>query len=316
MKCRECGLELDERDLTRSGAYQCPECGTVNHTASSTRKSPSPWRRRRKRRYGGGIGDMATRRLWVLPMWAWAVIVLLVIAAVIVAVTLGRPHSSEDTDMPAVLDVPVTESQVTDDEPAGEDGGSGANDADNAIVEPTDAPVVETVESNGHTGVSADNLVVSFDWAMNYLKYESTLNLVSEDTNAAGEVVQSYRFEDWLDVSLTLDTATSNIRAATATASMTEPEAPSPTEAATETEGEAGTEGAGETPAVSSEKRMKDAFVSLLYAFDTSLTAGSASREVEGMLQDSMRTYGTSSMVAKISKGEFSGYTLEVGGKL
>lgn len=285
MRCKVCGLELDERDLTRGGAYQCPECGTVNHTASSTRKSPSPWRRsRRSRRYGGGIGSVVTRKLWILPAWAWAVIVLAVIAAVIVTVTLVGSPSGEKPEMPAALDVPISEAPVTDDEPSGEDG------ADSAIVEPTEAPVVETVESNGHTGVTADNLTVSFDWAMNYLKYESSLTLVSEDTNAAGEVVRSYSFEDWLDVSLTIDTATSNIRAATATVAEGENE--------------------------DSEKRMKNAFVSLLYAFDTSLTASTASKEVDGMLQDSVRTYGTSSMVARITHSDLSGYTMEVSGKL
>ena len=283
MRCRECGLELDARDQLRSGAYQCPECGTIHHTASSSRVSPSPWRRKRRR--GAGIGGVFTRKLWVLPVWGWTAIVLaVVIALVLIFVPNWTREDLSDTNMPAAQDVPINEDLP------GTDGTLDDGTSGEAAESPISEPVSEAPEASGHTNITVDNLVVSFDWAMSYLKYESTLSLVSSETNAAGETVQTYRFDDWLDISLTLDSATSNIRYATASVA----------------DGENG----------ENDQRMRHAFVSLLYAFDNGLTATAATREVNGMLEDNVRTYGTNTFVAKISHSEFAGYTLEINGKL
>ena len=289
MRCRECGLELDERDLLRNGAYQCPECGTIHHTASSRKASPSPWRRQQRRRSAFAAGDVLTRKYWLLPLWSYIAILLVVLIAAILLLTPGSQKSAPaNPEMPAAEDTPLIETQTSPEDAA--EGDADTGDADGGETENAVSSSPEAPATDGHTGISADDFAVSFDWAMNSLKYTSALSLVSNETNASGEGVRRYEYEDWFSVVLTIDTNTSRVRHAIATVSAAESNADS--------------------------QRMLAAFVTTLYCFDTTLKATKGLSELNGMLADNVRTYGTSAFVAKVDSSNASGYTLEISGKL
>ena len=283
MRCRACGLELDERDLKRNGAYQCPECGTIHHTAISSRVSPSPWRRKRRVRFAAN-DNVFTRKFWLLPLWGWIGIAVLVIAiALILLLPLGGKDAKapSNPDMPAATDEPIIE---TSPDISTEEINPDGDITSNVGAAPA-APA-----TSGHTGIGVNDFIVSFDWAMSYLKYSASLQLTSEQTSSSGELIQTYSYEDWYQLTLTVDPSTNQIRSA----------------AATVPEDESGANAA----------RMRNAFISMLYGFDTTLNATKAGSEVDGMMADSVRTYGTSSMVARITHDGSSGYTMEISGKL
>ena len=283
MRCRECGLELDERDRLRNGAYQCPECGAIYHTASSRKASPSPWRSQHRRR-SASVGDVLQRKYWVLPLWGWAAIVLAVLIAAILMLTLGgRSTAPAKPEMPSVEDAPLTESQAPGDADSEEETEEGGTED----ILPT---VPETVATAGHTGITKNDFLVSFDWAMSKLKYSSALNLVSDDTSASGEQILSYDFEDWFNIVLTIDPNSSEIRYAVATVA--------------------------EEVSQEDNQQMLGGFITVMYCFDNTLTASKALSELKGMIADNVRTYGTSSFVAKLSTSGFAGYTMEISGKL
>ena len=298
MRCRECGLELDERDLLRNGAYQCPECGTIHHTATSRKASPSPYRRGKRRKQSSPAVEILTRRVWLLPLWSYIAIALAVVIAVILLLTLGGKSSTPQPggDMPAAVDTPISDATSAPVDSAEDETGDGANAG--ATANPVDTmdagntlpaePALPT--SNGHTGITGDDFSVSFDWAMSMLESTSTLKLVSNETNANGEEVRSYDFEDWFHVVMAIDPSNSAIRSAVATVSESESKADS--------------------------TNMIRGFITTLYCFDTSLNATKAQSEVNGMLTDNVRTYGTSSFVAKIDSSDPSGYKMEIAGKL
>ena len=289
MRCRECGLELDERDRLRNGAYQCPECGTIHHTASSSKASPSPWRRQRRRSRSASVVDALTRRYWLLPAWGYIAIVLVVLVALILLLSLGGgKDSAANPEMPIVDDIPQTvESQDSlqdspDELPAESEDTQGEENALPA------AP--KTIEAAGHTGIGVNDFSVSFDWAMGKLKYSSALTSVSDEINASGEHVYNYAYEDWFTVVLAVDSNTSAIRSAVATLSAAESNQES--------------------------TRMLSAFTTMLYCFDNTLGATKAQSEVKGMLADNVRTYGTNAFVAKIISTGAETYTMQVTGKL
>ena len=275
MRCRECGLELDERDRLRNGAYQCPECGTIHHTASSSKASPSPWRNQRGRR-SASAADVLQKRLWVLPLWIWAAIILVILIAAILLIALGG--NKADPGTPAAQDTPVTEAQnypeiVASDDDA--DDGIDAGIDSGAEVEnvaETPQPATQAVETAGHTGITVNDFLVSFNWAIGQLNYTSSLSAPTEGTNSNGEQTLSYDFEDWFHVVLTVDTDSSAIRHAVATSSAEVSKADN--------------------------QKMLSGFVTVMYCFDTSLSGKKALRELNAMIADNMLTYGTSSIVA------------------
>lgn len=278
MTCRECGTQLDESNLLRNGAYQCPECGAIYHTANSSRTSPSPWRRGRKRGFAQAPGVLQ-RRLWVLPLWSWLAIALAVVVAVVILVLAlsGSPADPSDSNVPAEPTAPVADDRLAadptaqDDLPSKEDG--------NALPEPPAA-------TSSNTGISVNDFVVSFDWAMSYLKYTNTLQLSSEEI-VNGQRVRTYTYENWFDLRLTLGDDESVIQSAVATA--------------------------GEDANDASNRRRAAAFVSLLYSFNNKLSATDGLKEINAMLEDNSRTYSSSSFTAKLSNGP-SGSTLEITG--
>ena len=290
MRCRECGLELDERDRLRNGAYQCPECGTIHHTASSSKASPSPWRSQRRRR-PASAADVLQQRRWVLPLWSWAAIVLVILIAVILLLTLGG-HKAEPADPNAstVQQRSVTYVQEYDEIVVTEGEAGIDSEADVGGVPESAPPVVQAAETAGHTGITANDFLVSFDWAMGNMKYTSALSAPTEGTNSNGEQTLSYDFEDWFNVVLTIDTNSSAVRHAIATASadVSQP----------------------------GNRKMLAGFVAVMYSFDTSLSASKALSELNAMIADNLHTYGTSSIVAKINTSDSSGYVMEVGGKM
>ena len=291
MRCRECGLELDERDRLRNGAYQCPECGTIYHTASSRKASPSPWRRQQHRSRSAAIMDVFTRRYWLLPLWSYIAIVLVVLIALILLLTLGGGKDSiAKPEMPVAEDpLQIEENPVYDGDLPSEDADD-ADDAGDADADTSPISAPEPIEAAGHTGISTGDFSVSFDWAMGKLKYKAALTSVSDEVNASGQHVYTYTFEDWYTVVMTIDTNTSAIRSAVATVSAAE-------------SNEAST-------------RMLAAFTTTLYCFDTSLSGTKAQSEVKGMLSDNMRTYGTNAFVAKIISTGTETYTMQITGKL
>lgn len=285
MRCRECGLELEERDQLRNGAFQCPECGTIHHTASSSRVSPSPWRRKRRSALPSG-DNVLMRKIWLLPLWSWIAIALVVVAALVLLLTFGGKASDPaEPSMPVPQDIPLNGDQDAPEDSTEND--SPTTDAENALLSELEG---ETAVSTKHTGVKANDFVVSFEWAMSYLNYTSHLNKVSEETGPGGQLIQTYRYEDWFDVVLTLDPETSNVRTAVATA----------------------TEGATDDDTL----RMTAAFVCTLYGLDNTLNANAGKTEIEAMIADNAYVYSRNPYTASLSHSEFAGYTLEINGRL
>lgn len=289
MRCRECGLELDERDRLRNGAYQCPECGTIHHTASSRKASPSPWRGQRRRR-PASAADVLQQRLWVLPLWSWAAIVLVVLIAAILLLTLGGHKAAPaEPGAPSVEDMTQNETQEYPEIVASEEDADIGAESDFGSVAQTAPPVSQAAETNGHTGITSNDFLVSFDWAVGNLKYTSALSAPTEGTNSNGEQTLSYDFEDWFNVVLTIDTNSSAIRHAIATATADVSQADN--------------------------QKMLAGFVTVLYCFDTSLSGSKALSELNAMIADNRHTYGTSSFVAKVDSSN-SSYTMDISGKL
>ena len=305
MRCRECGLELDERDQLQNGAYQCPECGTIHHTASSSKASPSPWRRKR----GSALTideSPLKRRLWVLPLWSWIVIALVAVTAIVLVLTLTlRSPAPDDIDMPPVQDIPLSEDQT-----GSNADGAPITDAENALLGDLEGQTGVEVK---RTNTAINDFLVSFEWSMNYLNYKSPLTLISEETGLDGSLVRSYSYEDWLNLNMTLDPDTLIIRSIVATANGDEASAAAPDAAdgaeadATEAEPTARAESEAET-------RMLAGFVCTMYSVDTSLSASGTRTELKTMLADSTRTLTGTGFTASLSYSEFSGYTLEING--
>lgn len=281
MRCRQCGLELDERDRLRNGAYQCPECGAIHHTASSSRKSPSPWRKRKNSNPFASPASALTQRFFGLPLWAWGAIAVAVIVAIVLLVCLGGRADKPAADMPAAQDAPILEVTAN---PGGPSDATASTDTSEA-AEPTAEPT-----ASRNTGVQLNDFLVSFDWAMNYLNYNATLTLSSTETADDGSTVQNYTFDSWLELVLTLDPTTNVVRSARVDAHIEE--------GATDN-----------TPVLA-------AFVSAMYGLDNTVNATEARTEVEAMIADPTRAYDRQGYSATLSVGAFSGYTLEIVGKL
>ena len=299
MRCRECGLELDERDQLRNGAYQCPECGTIHHTAASSRVSPSPWRRKRRSALPSDE-NFLKRKLWVLPVWIWIAIVLVAVAAVILVLTFtGKTAAPDNTDMPPVQDIPLEDGQT-----GSQEDGSPITDAEDALLSELENP---SGAQTGQTGVAPNDFLVSFEWAMSYLEYKSPLTLISEETGVDGALIRSYSYEDWLNLNMTLDPNSLMIRSIVATADGGESSAADPS---------TGDENADAEPTAAveskAETRMTASFVCVLYGLDNTLSASGARTEIRSMLADSTRTLERSNFTASLSYSEFSGYTMEV----
>lgn len=284
MRCRVCGLELEAQDKLRNGAYRCPECGTIHHTASSSRKSPSPWRKRR-----GGLAQREnplTRRLLGLPLWGWLAALAVVIAVVIVIVLFVAPAlgssgdaPAEGGDMPAAPDVALT------DAPAAPEQTPGTAASPEASASVGEGILIPAGSSGKSTGIALNDFVVGFEWAMNYLKYTDSL----VDAGQSGSA-RSYTYSDWIDVSVTLDASGSVIQSLQVTARLAE--------GATDS-----------TPIVA-------AFVSALYGLDNTTNANIVRSEIMAMLSDSSRAYGKNSFTAKVTDGGNNSYVLSVDGLL
>ena len=285
MRCRECGLELDERDQLRNGAYQCPECGTIHHTAASSRVSPSPWRRKRRSALPSDEGVL-TRRVWALPMWSWIVIAAAVIAALVLLLVFGGRFSApSNPEMPTTQDIPLTDGDTS---PEGSpEEGAPLDGAEDALLSELDGQT--QAQATGSTNVAANDFLVGFEWAMSYLNYTSTTNLASEETLPSGETVQNYSYEDWLHFVITLEPGSSIIRSCVASA---------------------------DSGASADMTRITAAFVCALYGIDNTMTAGSASAEINTMLNDETYSLTRNGFNASISHSESSGYTLQILGKL
>lgn len=280
MRCRECGLELDERDRLPNGAYQCPECGAIHHTASSSKVSPSPWRRKRGNSFSSPT-DVLWERRFGLPVWSWLAIALAALIVIVVVIVLLTSHTGSDAgDMPAAADVPVAETTV---EPGSE------------LAEPIDGAEEALLNDAGaasgapatNTGVALNDFIVSFDWAMNRLNLTGASTLASTETGANGEVIQNFNYADWCQVRLTLDSQGSIIQSATVTAQLAE--------GATDN-----------TPVLA-------AFVSAIYGLDNTVNAVSTRDEVASMIADPSHTYQRDAFTATLS-GAAPSYTLELTG--
>ena len=303
MRCRECGLELDARDQLPNGAYQCPECGTIHHTASSSKASPSPWRRKR----GSALTIKESplkRKLWVLPLWSWIAIALVAVIAIVLVLTFTlRSPATDDSNMPSVQDIPLNDGPVD----SGDENGAAITDAENALLNDLNTQPEAEVK---RTNTAINDFLVSFEWSMKYLNYNSPLTLLSEETGLDGSLVRSYSYEDWLNLNVTLDPDSHIIRSVVATADGDE--------ASTADTAEGETSEAEPTAAVESkaETRMLVGFVCTLYSVDNSLSASGTRAQLKTMLADSTRTLTGAGFTATLTYSEFSGYTLEINGTI
>lgn len=76
MKCRKCGQEIPERLLKRD-AFKCPICGNVY------RKKPDASRNVQRQRKKKGFNlRILKKKIWKLPLWAWILIALFLVAGV------------------------------------------------------------------------------------------------------------------------------------------------------------------------------------------------------------------------------------------
>ena len=285
MRCEKCGAELDRRDRLRDGAYRCPECGAIRPAPSFRRKSPSPYRRKRGNCFAPA-GNIFTRRYFRLPLWSWLVLLLAVIAAIVLIVTLGGRKAA-----PANDEMPVPEDVVLSVAPAsGTPLPTGAPLNDSA-ADATGAPqgqIAAQTASTATTGTALNDFLTGFDWAMSYLKYDSSLTLASTQSDSSGGTVNRYTFADWLELQLTIDPATNLIRSATATAQLEE----------------------GSTDNL----RALASLAAVMYGLDKTLSGGACRSELEAMVADNSRSFSASSFTATLATGTFSGYTMEVVG--
>lgn len=278
MRCRNCGLELEAQDKLRNGAYRCPMCGTIHHTASSSRRSPSPWRRHRSA--VAREENPLTRRYFGFPLWsmlAAGLALVLIVVIIVLLVRGGASKPAEEVGTPGATDVPATSETV--------DPNAGAAALESAPVAP------EATPTTGSTGVALNDFLVSFDWAMDYLEFNDRLTLVDTKTATDGSIIQTYSFSDWYDLELTLAADGVTIRAASST---------------------------GRVPAGSTDSlRVQKAFVSELYSFDNTINAVACRSEVEAMMADNTRAYGKTNFSARITNGEGgASYELAVRGML
>ena len=285
MRCRECGLELDERDRLPSGAYQCPECGAIHHTASSSKVSPSPWRRKRRNSFSSPA-DMLRERRFGLPLWSWLAIALAAIIAIVVVIVLltSRPGDG-NSDVPAAVDVPIGEATA---EP-GSELAAPIDDAEEALLTDAagDAGAANSAPA-ANTGVALNDFQVGFDWAMNRLNFTSTLTEGGTESGVNGEIIGNYTFADWCQVRLTLDPQGTVIQSATITAKLAD--------GATDN-----------TPVLA-------AFVSAIYGLDNTISATAVRDEVTAMIADNSRVYQRDAFSASLT-GAAPSYTLEITGK-
>lgn len=293
MRCRECGLELDARDRLPNGAYQCPECGAIYHTASSSRVSPSPWRRRRKNPFGTAA-DVLTERHFGLPLWAWsAAVAIVLIIALILLLNLGggKKDGTGEAGGADVSDAGMVEATVEPSVPLDLSAGD-ASDAEGAEEQPPEAPESTPITVNsttGNTGVKLNDFTVGFDWAMSRLKYNEMLTLQSSDVSTTGENVNTYVFQDWFTLQLVVIPDSEIIRSATATAQL-----------------EAGS--ADNTRAV-------NALAVTMYAFDNTVTPNYARSQLSKMIGNNTEYCDRTGFSASLTTSS-SEYTLAFNGKL
>ncbi len=291
MRCRECGLELDERDRLRNGAYQCPECGAIYHTASSSRVSPSPYRRRRRNPFGSFL-DALTERRFGLPLWAWiaAAAVVLILALILIFNLIGgRGSAADDTGSSGSQAVEATdEPGVPLDQPL-----SDAGDADGAIETAPAAPETTPIAINSSsnlTGVRLNDFTVGFDWAMSKLKYSESLTLQSSDTSTSGDMVNTYSFQDWYSLQLVLVPDSEVIRSGTATVQL-----------------EVGS---------ADNTRALGALAATMYALDNTITPSYARTQLSKMVTNNTEYCDRTGFSAKLTTTTDKEYVMELSGKL
>lgn len=289
MRCRVCGLELTAEDKLRNGAYKCPECGTIHETATSSRKSPSPWRKHKsaliqeenplKRRYLG------------FPLWSLIVAaVVLVLVIIIIVLIMRKPAQPADESVAGDVSAAATEA-VAAQTPGVSASADTVGSVAQAVPEAQVTPEWTVTPVNGSTGTALNDFLVSFNWAMDYLSYDGTLTLGVTQPQTDGTSVQSYSFGDWFDLKLTLAADGTTIKAASSTARL-------------ET---------GSTDTL----RVEAAFVCELYGLNNTVSPGACRKEVQAMMADSTRAYGENNFSAHVAKSaDGSSYDLNVVGML
>ena len=241
----------------------------MHHTASSRRSSPSPWRRKRRSSFASNE-NIFTRKFWLLPLWSWIAIAAVVIAAIVLLAVFGLPTSD-----PANSNVPPANDATAADgaQPSADETPEIYTDIDvNAEALPTEP--AQNAPAAKETGVIANDFMVSFEWAMNYMRYGAPISLVSEETGSGGEKVRTYSYEDWLSFSLALNPETNVIRTVTATANA------------------------------SNGSRVVTAFVCMLYGIDNSMDANTCASRINSLLSDPSKPFTKSAYTVTLEVPE------------
>ena len=87
MKCRKCGREIPAK-LLKQEAFRCPSCGNLYRKRQPPANSVKQTRPHRKKQ---SKLSFLRKKLWILPVWGWLVILLLGI------IGMGMNSQEQDT---------------------------------------------------------------------------------------------------------------------------------------------------------------------------------------------------------------------------
>lgn len=199
MICRRCGAEFDPRRYhLADGSAQCPECGAIykRRTQNSqhaqrdmvlskpvvyqNRQTGNADRRRRP--------SFFSKKLWKLPIWAWAVIVVVLLAAIGAGSNTDNNTSIQNTastniDASANIAQPIV--------PVQEKNASGTAPVSIGLSADFGDSKIEAVQATIRTAGSDTYVICEYNWTNNYDYNTMFLAAISENVFQNGIALDS-----------------------------------------------------------------------------------------------------------------------------